>query len=322
MAHGPRGNPVGPAPTLPRAQEDTGDIPTPETVAVRIVPGVGAYIRWSHIGSALRGTRIMTIRTRRTRRTRRTNTTLVATAGTVLLVAALSGCGSADAEDAPAEHKSFAFSGKALSIDAENSTLSLVPADVEQIEVTRRVDGWVVLGSGPDPVWKLEGDTLRLEVKCRAMISNCEAHHEVKVPRGLALTVEGDNGKVSATGFTTPLKISADNGGVDVRDVSGPLELNSDNGSVEAQRISGSSVVARSDNGSVQLGFTRVPDLVDTVSDNGSISIDLPAGKSAYAVSAQADNGEVSVDVPRSDTSGHVVKARSDNGEVTVRSAN
>ncbi|MFD6279743.1 DUF4097 family beta strand repeat-containing protein [Streptomyces sp. NPDC060209] len=257
----------------------------------------------------------MTIRTRRI-------DALVATAGTVLLVAALSGCGSTDAEDAPAEHKSFAFSGKALTIDAENSTLDLVSADVEQLEVTRRVDGWVVLGSGPDPVWKLEGDELRLEVKCRAMISNCEAHHQVKVPRGLALTVQGDNGKVTAAGFASPLKISADNGGVNVRDVSGPLELHADNGSIEAERVSGNSVIARSDNGSVQLGFARVPDLVDTVSDNGSISIVLPAGKNAYAVSAEADNGDVSVDVPRSETSEHVVKARSDNGEVTVRSAN
>ncbi|WP_405662055.1 DUF4097 domain-containing protein [Streptomyces sp. NBC_01166] len=257
----------------------------------------------------------MTIRTRRT-------DALVAAAGTVLLVAALSGCGSADAEDAAAEHKSFAFGGDSLTIDAENSTLELVPADVEQIEVTRRVDGWVMLGSGPDPVWKLEGDELRLEVKCRAVISNCEAHHEVKVPRGLALTVQGDNGKVTAAGFSAPLKISADNGGVDVRDISGPLELHSDNGSVEAERVSGSSVIARSDNGSVRIGFTRVPTLVDTVSDNGSISIDLPAGKSAYAVSAEADNGDVSVKVPRSESSEHVVKARSDNGEVTVRSAN
>jgi len=257
----------------------------------------------------------MTIRTRRTQ-------ALVTTVGTVLLVAGLSGCGGADAEDAPAEHKSFAFSGKALSIDAENSTLDLVPADVEQIEVTRRVDGWVMLGSGPDPVWKLDGDELRLEVKCRGLVSNCEAHHEVKVPRGLALTVQGDNGKVTAAGFTGPLKVTADNGGIRVRDVSGPLELSADNGSVEAERVSGSSVIARADNGAVRIGLTRVPDLVDTVSDNGSVTIDLPAGRSAYAVSAEADNGDVSVKVPRSESSKHVVKARSDNGEVTVRTAN
>ncbi|MFF4247398.1 DUF4097 family beta strand repeat-containing protein [Streptomyces sp. NPDC001822] len=257
----------------------------------------------------------MTIRTRRTK-------ALMAVGGAALLVTALSGCGSTDAEDAPAEHKSFAFGGKSLTIDARNSTLELVPADVDRIEVTRRVDGWVFLGSGPDPVWKLDGDKLTLDVKCSAMISDCEARHEIKVPRGVALSVEGDNGRVTAAGFATRLKISADNGGVTVKDASGPLELRSDNGAVVAERVSGGSVVARADNGSIQLGFSSVPELVDTVSDNGSIDIDLPGGTDTYAVSARADNGAVSVKVPRSDSSRHVVKARSDNGEVTVRSAN
>ncbi|MFF7339057.1 DUF4097 family beta strand repeat-containing protein [Streptomyces sp. NPDC008163] len=251
----------------------------------------------------------------------RNRSAIVAVGGTVLLVAALTGCGSTDVDDAPVEHKSFAFEGKALTIDAENSTVEVVPADVDEVQVTRRVDGWVVLGSGPDPVWKLEGDTLTLHVKCKALISNCGSRHTVKVPRGLALTVDADNGKVTASKFTTPLKLHADNGGVVARDVSGPLDLKSDNGSVRAERVSSRSVVARSDNGSVQLGLTRVPDLVDADSDNGRIAIDLPAGTTSYAVSASADNGHVDVKVPRSDSSRHVVKAHSDNGGVAVRHA-
>ncbi|WP_326669852.1 DUF4097 family beta strand repeat-containing protein [Streptomyces sp. NBC_01257] len=262
----------------------------------------------------------MTIRTHTRTRTR--TRVLVAAGGTVLLVAGLSGCGSTDVEDAPAEHKSFAYSGKALTIDAENSTVEVVPADVEQIEVTRKVDGWVVLGSGPDPVWKLVGDTLTLRVKCEAMISDCGAQHQVKVPRGLPLTVDADNGRVTASGFGTPLKLFSDNGGVVVRDVSGPLELKSDNGAVRGERLSGASVIAHSDNGSVKLDFSRVPDLVDTVSDNGSVTIDLPAGSTRYSVAASADNGSISVRVPRGDDGRHAVKAHSDNGEVTVRSAN
>ncbi|MFD7968898.1 DUF4097 family beta strand repeat-containing protein [Streptomyces clavifer] len=254
--------------------------------------------------------------------TSRTRThALVTTGATALLLVALSGCGSGT-DGAPAEQKSFPYSGKALTIDSGNSRVDVVPADVKQIEVTRRVDGWVVFGSGPDATWKLEGGTLTLKVKCSAVISNCDAHHEVKVPRGTALTVDADNGKVTASGFATPLKLSAGNGEVVVRDSSGPLELTADNGSVLAERVSGASVVARSENGEVTLGFSRVPDLVDTASDNGSITIGLPASGGAYAVSASAANGEVHVDVPRSEDSKHVVKARSENGEVNVRTAN
>ncbi|MFD4029087.1 DUF4097 family beta strand repeat-containing protein [Streptomyces sp. NPDC058637] len=247
--------------------------------------------------------------------------TLVATGATALLLVALSGCG-AGADDAPVERKAFPYSGKNLTIDSGNSTVDVVPADVERIEVTRRVDGWVVFGSGPDPFWKLEGDKLTLGVKCSAVISDCDAHHEVKVPRGTVLTVDSDNGTVTASGFDTALTLSSDNGEVLVRDSSGPLDLETDNGSVVAERVSAASVVARSSNGEVELGFSEVPDLVDTVTDNGSITIDLPRSGGAYAVSTSTDNGDVHVGVPRSDSSKHVVKARSSNGEVTVRTAN
>ncbi|MFF2328927.1 MULTISPECIES: DUF4097 family beta strand repeat-containing protein [unclassified Streptomyces] len=248
--------------------------------------------------------------------------TLVASGGAVLLGLALAGCGSTDPGDAPAEHKSFALSGKTLTIDAGHTSLELVPADVVKVEVTRRVDGWVVLGNGPDPKWRMRDDTLTLQVKCRALISDCDAQHRVKVPRGVAVVVKGDNGKVVASGFDTPLAVRADNGAVTVRDSSGPLNLESDNGGIVAEGVSSKSVRARSDNGSVRLGFASVPDLVDTESDNGRITIELPGGSVKYAVSATASNGRTSVDAPRSDESPHVVKAHSDNGQVTVRSAN
>ncbi|MGW1404995.1 DUF4097 family beta strand repeat-containing protein [Streptomyces sp. NPDC002403] len=248
--------------------------------------------------------------------------TLIASGGAVLLALVLTGCGSTDVSGAPAEHKSFALSGKTLTIHSGQSSLELVPADVQKVEVTRRVDGWVAFGDGPEPQWGMQDDTLTLGVKCEALISNCDAEHQVKVPRGVTVVVKGDDGRIVASGFRTPLTLSADNGRVTVRDSTGPLKLASDNGAIITERVSAKSVSARSDNGSIRLGFTTVPDLVDTVSDNGAITIDLPGGPVAYAVDASADNGHISVDVPRSDGSSHVVKARSGNGQVTVRSAN
>lgn len=266
----------------------------------------------------------MDIRTSAPTRTRRRapGRLLAVGSGATLLALGLTGCGSTDVDDAPVERKSFALQGKTLTIDAEDSIVTLVPADVDKVEVERQVDGWVVLGNGPDPVWKMENDTLTLRVKCDAMINNCAARHEVKVPRGVTVVAEADNGQVTAAGFDTPLRLSADNGDIVVRDSGGPLDLTSANGSVLAERIGTKSVVARADNGEIRLGFSGVPDLVDTVSDNGSIVIDLPQGGQKYAVNASADNGEVTIGVPRSESSTHVVKARSDNGEVKVQTAN
>ncbi|WP_066944487.1 DUF4097 family beta strand repeat-containing protein [Streptomyces lushanensis] len=245
--------------------------------------------------------------------------TLLASGGALLVAFAVGGCSGTDASDAPAEKKSFALSGRTLTIEAENSVVRLVPADVKNIEVTRRIDGWVFGGSGPRGSWRMTGDTLSLAVRCRAIASDCEALHEVRVPRGVAVTVRGNNGRITATGFDTALKLRSDNGSLTVRDSSGPVDLESDNGRITAEGLSAGTVTAKSDNGAIRLGMSAVPDMVDTVSDNGRITIDLPASRTSYAVKASSDNGDVDVDVPKDPRSAHVVNARSDNGKITVR---
>ncbi|WP_328538989.1 DUF4097 family beta strand repeat-containing protein [Streptomyces sp. NBC_00344] len=251
----------------------------------------------------------------------RTRTILVAGAAAVAALA-LSGCG-ADPSDAPAEHKSFALSGKTLTVDSDNASIELVPADVKTVEVTRRVDGWVFLGSGPHASWSMKNDKLTLRLKCDALASDCAARHQIKVPRGVTVVVQDDNGRITATGFTTPLKLRSDNGAVVVRDSAGALDLSSNNGSVNAENVSSGSVTAGSDNGAVRLAFSKAPDRVKTVSDNGAVEIALPTGTGlAYRVDTSSDHGRVKISVPRNDSSTHVVSARSGNGEVTVRSAN
>ncbi|WP_329072949.1 DUF4097 family beta strand repeat-containing protein [Streptomyces sp. NBC_01429] len=241
----------------------------------------------------------------------------------------MGGCGS-DPSGAPVEKKSFDLAGKSLTIEAGNAEIDLVPADVKSVEVSRQIDGWVFAGSGPKGVWKMDGDTLTLKVKCSGIASDCSSRHDVKVPRGVAVTVHGDNGKVTATGFDTALKVTSDNGAVNVKDSGGPLDLRSDNGSITARGVSARAVTAKTENGAIRLGLAEVPDSVDTSSDNGRIEIELPrsgpdspdGSAVSYAVTTSSDNGSVDVDVPNDKDSAHVVKARTDNGKVTVRSAN
>lgn len=253
-------------------------------------------------------------------RTAHRTRSILAVGGAVLVALAVTGCGNADVAGAPVEKKSFALDGKALTVVSDSSTVELVPADVKEIQVERQVDGWSLFGSGPEPVWKLDGDTLTLKVDCDGISSNCEARYSVKVPRGVALTVRNDNGLVRATGFDTDVRMTTDNGEVRIKDMSGKLHLKTENGKVSGEGIASKSVTAKSSNGEVRLGFTAVPDLVDGSTDNGEVRLTLP--ESTYRVDASTDNGEVAVEVPRSDSSTHVVKASSNNGKVTVQSAN
>ncbi|MGW6460027.1 DUF4097 family beta strand repeat-containing protein [Streptomyces sp. NPDC055078] len=240
-----------------------------------------------------------------------------------LVVGVLAGCGSADAEEAPVESRTFPLTGKTLTIDSKNSAIDVVPADVKDVRVTRRVDGWVFLGSGPDTSWRMADGKLTLRVDCDAVASDCEARHSVKVPRDVTVRVENDNGGVTASGFTTPLRIASDNGGVTVRDTTGPLDLRSDNGAVTTEDVAARTVKAESDNGSVRVGLRAgfLPERVEAVSDNGDVRIGLPRAGAPYAVKATSGNGSVQVGVPQDDGSRRVVTARSDNGDVRVRTA-
>ncbi|MEU9704250.1 DUF4097 family beta strand repeat-containing protein [Streptomyces sp. NPDC047981] len=225
-------------------------------------------------------------------------------------------------DGAPVEKKSFAFSGDTLVVDSDDSELEIEPADIKDVRVSRQVDGWVFMGDGPDATWGLEDGRLTLRVECDAVASDCESVHRIQVPRGVAVTVEDDNGQVTASGFDTDLKVRSDNGAVLVRGSSGALDLTSDNGEVvvEGGTTSGR-VVARSDNGAVRIVLDSVPSKVEAFSDNGEVDLVLPSSAD-YDVDGRSDNGSVRVDVPTRKGSPHVVTARSDNGEVVVRSAN
>lgn len=254
-----------------------------------------------------------------TQRFRRRTARLALVAG---LVFGLAGCGDVDVADAPVEREAFPFGGTSLTVDSGDSELVLVPADVKGVEVTRQVDGWVVLGNGPEAHWRMEGGTLTLRVECDAVVGNCDARHEVRVPRGTAVTVRADNGTVSADGFTSALTVRTGNGDVAVRDARGPLDLYTDNGTLRVERAASDAVTARSDNGDVHLGLRGAPRRVEGRSSNGNVVVELPAAAGPYAVDAGSDNGEVASEVPRDPGSPRSVTAFSENGDVRVRTAN
>ncbi|MFF7436666.1 DUF4097 family beta strand repeat-containing protein [Streptomyces sp. NPDC008122] len=237
-----------------------------------------------------------------------------------VVVLALAGC-AAEPEDAPVERKTFAFGGDALTVDSDDSRLVITPADVDGVRVERQVDGWVFMGSGPEASWKLVDGRLTLRVDCDAVAASCSAVHRIQVPRGVAVTVDDDNGDVTAEGFTTPLKVRSDNGDVRVRNISGVLDLGSENGDVDVEgSVTSAEVSVRGGNGDVDIALGAVPRKIDVVTDNGDVTVALP--KAEYAASADSGNGDVRVDVPRRDGSGHVVSLRSDNGDVVVRTVN
>lgn len=258
-----------------------------------------------------------TARTARTDRSSRRGTATVAGL-TVALMVSVAACGADAGEDRDPEHRSFALEGKTLTVDSDDSALELVPADGDEVEVTRWFEGRVVVGGKPRVTWAMKNDRLKLRLECSGMVADCSAKHRIEVPRGVAVTVTSDDGSVTAKGFAERLEVRSADGGVRVSDSTGPLELHTDDGSVRALGIGSRSVEVSTNDGSVALELGVVPDRVLSRSDDGSISIGLPR-EASYRVETGSEDGSVEVSVPRDQDSSHVVSAHTRDGSVKVR---
>ncbi|WP_286257055.1 DUF4097 family beta strand repeat-containing protein [Streptomyces graminofaciens] len=248
-----------------------------------------------------------------------TGTRRIALAGlAVAVLASVAACGADAKEDKDPEHRSFALQGRTLTVDSDDSALELVPADVDEVEVTRWFEGRIVVGGDPRVTWEMKDDRLTLRMKCSGFVADCSARHRIEVPRGVAVVVEDGDGSVTAKGFQEALKIRTADGSVRVSDSSGPLELHTGDGSVRAIGIGSRSVRADTQDGSVKLELDVVPDLVEAGSHDGSIDIGLPRDAS-YKVDTRADDGSVRVSVPRDEDSSHVVTAHTRDGSVELR---
>lgn len=249
----------------------------------------------------------------------KTTRTLFAAGGALLALVALTGCSGGSSDDAEPEDRSFPLAGDQLTIAKDSGDLDVRPADVEEVEVTRWFSGGSGIGGGAEATWELAGDTLTLTTRCGGMLGQCDVRYEVLVPWAVTLTVEGENGTISAAGFETDLAIRSDNGAVSVEDASGDLTLNSDNGELRGTGIASSRVDAGSENGQVRLTFAVVPDQVEVTTENGAVTVEVP--DAAYNVTTVTDSGEVSVDVPEDANSERTITARTDNGAITLRIA-
>jgi Putative adhesin len=243
---------------------------------------------------------------------------LAGAGGALVVLAATAGCAKAGHDTTP-DHRGFALTGKTLVVSAHDTDVEIRPADVREVEVTRWFSGWSVLGASPKAHWSMKGDTLRLDIDCGpAVAQDCDARHRVLVPRGVAVTVSGGDGRVTASGFATALELRSDNGSVVVRDVSGALTLSSDNGSVRGTGLRSPRVSVTSDNGGIDLGFAAAPTRVDAHSDNGRTSLTVPRN-ARYNIDVDSDNGSKDVGVADHDTSSHVIKVRSNNGAIRIK---
>lgn len=213
---------------------------------------------------------------------------------TALLAATAVACGAADADGDPhPDHRSFALTGTALTIETVNADLTLAPADVDQVQVERRIEVWKAGGSKPDISWSMSGSTLTLKVKCGWGIGSCSVHHIVRVPRDVAVTVRGDNSDISADGFSAPLALTSTNGDISASGETGPLELDATNGDIAATGVRSSRITARTTRGDLSLSFAAAPSGVRASATEGDVTVRLPGDAPGYHLDLHSTVGDI-----------------------------
>lgn len=193
--------------------------------------------------------------------------------------------------------------------------------------------------------------TLTLEVRTpRKWNRHGNAHLEVRVPRGIAVSVSANNGKVCIDGVHAHVSARSSNGSVRVANVVGDVEVEtsnakvcchctcgrltarSSNGKIELDEHRGS-IDATTSNGLIRASLDEVGDLgVLLATSNGRIVLDLPEDVDAE-VDLRVDNGVIRTlrdlhgrsgeDVGRVrgriGRGGSPIKLRTSNGTISVR---
>jgi Putative adhesin len=220
--------------------------------------------------------------------------------------------------DERVETESFAAADiTRVEVTGSSGSIDIEASERETIEVRAEIsDGLRATGESREVV----GGVLQLDSTCPNFGSDfCWVDYELRVPRGLELVIDSENGPVSISGSTAPLTLDADNGSIRLTDVAGPLQVSTDNGSVEATQLRSATVTADSDNGRVQLEFVAAPMTVVATSNNGRVEVVVPADGTAYRVDARTDSGSENIDVPTDPRSSRTITLGTDNGSVTAR---
>ncbi|WP_377270146.1 DUF4097 family beta strand repeat-containing protein [Peterkaempfera sp. SMS 1(5)a] len=156
-------------------------------------------------------------------------------------------------------------------------------------------------------------------MNCGWGIGSCSVHDLVQVPRGVTVTVHGDNGDVDASGFTTPLSVTTTNGDISASGNRGPLSLVSTNGDVSATGIGAVQTTAGATNGDIDLSFAQAPTGVRATSTQGDVSLHIPDGSPGYHLKLESSVGDIEHDgTPDTPGSSRVISASTTTGDVTL----
>ena len=136
------------------------------------------------------------------------------------------------------------------------------------------------------------------------------------------VTLNSGGGDVGISGIGGTANLLTGGGNVTAGSLGGILTFTTSGGDVDGSGLFSRHVTMSTGGGNVSLVFTQVPDDVTIGSSGGDITIVLPHGGTAYAITAHTAGGDYSAPgVPTNDASGNKIKIDSGGGNVSITEA-
>ena len=187
------------------------------------------------------------------------------------------------------------------------------------------------------PDFAVNGTDITLH--CRLFTGNCGLNAKLTVPPRTALdlasgggdmrlsdiqsavTLDSAGGNVSLSGPGGAATVTTGGGDLSDSGARGFLTFTTSGGDVDGSGLLSPHVKVESGGGDVTLTFTQVPANIDVGSSGGDISIVLPHGATAYAISYATAGGNYGASVPTNRLAADKISVRSGGGDVTITNA-
>ncbi|MFG6192938.1 hypothetical protein [Nonomuraea sp. JJY05] len=239
---------------------------------------------------------------------------VVATGATLAAALALTGCKvDLDAKEVRTA-QAFPFTGTTLKIRASLGGVRVLPGTGGRVEVERWARGKAA--DDGNATWSLREGTLRLSADCSVVFGDCGARYHVKVPPGVPLSIEADDG-VILNGLTQDVDVvSRDR--IQVSGAAGKLRLRSE-GPITGEGLKSPSVRCRTSDGAIDVSFASPPSALDLSSSDGRVTATVP--RAAYAITARSTDGTERSELKHDAKSPNTIKALSGTGDVRILQA-
>ena len=226
---------------------------------------------------------------------------------------------------------SFQGSPTEVVIDSSAGLVIVVPADGNQVQVSRRAK-WTLFK--PDMSVGVEGGSLVVKADCVGPSFICDVQYRVSVPSTVSVRVIGGSGNVqidgiggkvdvqtssgdvALTNLASDVKVRTTSGDVSLASMAGTLDLATDSGAITGSSITSPAIQTGTSSGDTSLNVTGSADRIGSGSSSGDITLVVP--DLAYQVDAKSASGDAQVDVTQSADASRTITATTGSGEISI----